>query len=98
VFGRRLRSRPDSYDLVHARTLFINVPEPETVLAEMVRLTRRGGWVASLEPDCEHSIYCPHHPVFDRCVKHLAHRTATREELPFDARDEANAEPRSDIQ
>ena len=51
----------DSFDLVHARTLLINVPEPEKVLAEMVRLTRPGGWVASLEPDCEHSIYYPHH-------------------------------------
>lgn len=56
----------DSFDLVHTRTLLITVPEPEKVLAEMVRLTRPGGWVASLEPDCEHSIYYPHHPVFDR--------------------------------
>jgi ubiquinone/menaquinone biosynthesis C-methylase UbiE len=56
----------DSFDLVHARTLLITVPEPQEVLAEMVRLTRPGGWVASLEPDCEHSIYYPHHPVFDR--------------------------------
>ena len=56
----------DSFDLVHTRTLLITVPEPEKVLAEMVRLTRPGGWVASLEPDCEHSIYYPHHPVFYR--------------------------------
>jgi SAM-dependent methyltransferase len=56
----------DTFDLVHTRTLLITVPEPEQVLAEMVRLTRPGGWVASLEPDCEHSIYHPHDPVFDR--------------------------------
>jgi ubiquinone/menaquinone biosynthesis C-methylase UbiE len=56
----------DSFDLVHARTLLINVPEPQQVLAEMVRLTRPGGWVASLEPDCERAIYYPYHPVFDR--------------------------------
>lgn len=29
----------DSFDLVHTRTLLITVPEPEKVLAEMVRLT-----------------------------------------------------------
>jgi SAM-dependent methyltransferase len=56
----------DSFDLVHARTVLITLPEPEQVLTEMVRLARPGGWVASLEPDCEHSIYYPHHPVFDR--------------------------------
>lgn len=55
-----------SFDLVHARTLLATVPEPEQVLAEMVRLTRPGGWVASLEPDAEHSIYYPRHKVFDR--------------------------------
>jgi SAM-dependent methyltransferase len=56
----------DSFDLVHARTVLITVPEPEQVLTEMVRLARPGGWVASLEPDCEHNIYYPHHQVFDR--------------------------------
>ncbi len=55
-----------SFDLVHARTLLITVPEPADVLAEMVRLARPGGWVACLEPDAEHSIYYPHHQVFDR--------------------------------
>jgi len=64
--ARRTGLPADSFELVHARTLLINVPEPESVLAEMVRLARPGGWVASLEPDCEHSIYYPHHPVFDR--------------------------------
>ena len=64
--ARNTGLQEDSFDVVHARTLLINVPEPEKVLAEMVRLTRPGGWVASLEPDCEHSIYYPHHAVFDR--------------------------------
>jgi len=41
----------DSFDLVHARTLLINVAEPAGVVAEMVRLARPGGWVVSLEPD-----------------------------------------------
>ena len=44
----------------------VNVPGPEEVLAEMVRLARPGGWVASLEPDCEHGIYYPRHPAIDR--------------------------------
>ena len=64
--ARHTGLQADSFDLVHARTLLINVPEPEHVLAEMVRLTRPGGWVTSLEPDCEHSIIYPHHPAFDR--------------------------------
>ena len=55
-----------SFDLVHARTLLITVPDPAEVLAEMVRLARPGAWVASLEPDAEHSIYYPRHQVFDR--------------------------------
>jgi SAM-dependent methyltransferase len=55
-----------SFDLVHARALLINVPEPFEVLAELVRLARPGGWVAGLEPDCEVFICYPPHPAFDR--------------------------------
>jgi ubiquinone/menaquinone biosynthesis C-methylase UbiE len=49
--ARRTNLPADSFDLVHARTLLINVPRPEEILAEMVRLARPGGWVASMEPD-----------------------------------------------
>lgn len=55
-----------SFDLVHARTLLVNVPEPAAVLAEMVRLARPGGWVAGLEPHTEAAICYPPHPAFDR--------------------------------
>jgi ubiquinone/menaquinone biosynthesis C-methylase UbiE len=55
-----------SFDLVHARTLLITVPEPAGVLAEMVRLVRPGGWVAGLEPDGEVAICYPPDPAFDR--------------------------------
>jgi SAM-dependent methyltransferase len=55
-----------SFDLVHARTLLITVPEPAEVLREMVRLARPGGWVAGLEPDTEAAICYPSHPAFDR--------------------------------
>ncbi len=64
--ARNTSLQTDAFDLVHSRTLLITVPEPEQVLAEIVRLARPGGWVASLEPDCEPNIYYPHHPVFDR--------------------------------
>lgn len=55
-----------SFDLVHARTLLITVPQPAEVLEEMVRLARPGGWVAGLEPDTEAAICYPSHPAFDR--------------------------------
>jgi len=55
-----------SFDLVHARTLLVNLPEPAGVAAEMMRLARPGGWVASMEPDTEHALCYPPHPAFDR--------------------------------
>ena len=58
-----------SYDLVHARTLLINVPDPEVVVAEMVRLTRPGGWVALLEPDGGWTVCYPPHPAWDRLTQ-----------------------------
>jgi ubiquinone/menaquinone biosynthesis C-methylase UbiE len=57
---------PASFDLVHARTLLVNVPEPAEVLAEMVRLARPGGWVAGLEPDVESTLCYPAHPAYTR--------------------------------
>jgi ubiquinone/menaquinone biosynthesis C-methylase UbiE len=57
---------PGSFDLVHARTLLVNLPEPGEVVAEMMRLARPGGWVASMEPDTEHALCYPPHPAFDR--------------------------------
>ena len=64
--ARRTGLPAGSFQLVHARTLLATVPEPAQVLTEMVRLARPGAWVASLEPDAEHSIYYPHHKVLDR--------------------------------
>jgi SAM-dependent methyltransferase len=55
-----------SFDLVHARTLLVNVPDPAELVAEMTRLARPGGWVASMEPD-EGLTWCyPPHPAFER--------------------------------
>jgi ubiquinone/menaquinone biosynthesis C-methylase UbiE len=55
-----------SFDLVHCRTLLVNVPEPAAVVAEMVRLTAPAGWVASFEPDTGFSLYYPAIPAIDR--------------------------------
>jgi ubiquinone/menaquinone biosynthesis C-methylase UbiE len=57
---------PGSFDLVHARTLLVNLPEPAEAAAEMTRLARPGGWVASMEPDTEHALCHPPHPALDR--------------------------------
>ena len=64
--ARRTGLRPGSFDLVHARTLLVNLPDPADVAAEMARLARPGGWVASTEPDTEHGRCYPPHPAFDR--------------------------------
>jgi SAM-dependent methyltransferase len=40
-----------SFDLVHARLVLVNVPEPQCVVQEMVDLARPGGLVASHEAD-----------------------------------------------
>jgi SAM-dependent methyltransferase len=55
-----------SYDLVHARTLLVNAPDPAAVVTEMVRLAKPGGWVAVLEPDSDASICYPPHAAWDR--------------------------------
>ena len=57
------------YDLVHARTLLINIPDPLAVLTEMMRLARPDGWVAVLEPDGAVSMCYPPHPAWDRLTQ-----------------------------
>lgn len=64
--ARRTGLPSGSFDLVHTRTLLVNVPEPARVVAEMVRLARPGGQVASLEPDCEYELCYPPHPAITR--------------------------------
>jgi SAM-dependent methyltransferase len=56
----------DSFDLVHARTLLVTIPDPAEVIAEMVRLAKPGGWVASQEPDIEHALCYPPLAAWDR--------------------------------
>ncbi len=55
----------DGYDLVHARTLLLNVSHPREILAEMIRIARPGGIVAIQEPDASAWTCDPPHPAFD---------------------------------
>jgi ubiquinone/menaquinone biosynthesis C-methylase UbiE len=64
--ARRTGLPSGSFDLVHARTLLVTVPQPAAVVAEMVRLARPGGWVAGLEADAGYSLCYPAHPAWDR--------------------------------
>jgi len=64
--ARRTGLPSGSFDLVHTRTLLVNVPEPARVVAEMVRLARPGGQVAAMEPDCEYELCHPPHPAITR--------------------------------
>ena len=64
--------RADARD-TGTRAWMVTVPDPVPVLAEMVRLTRPGGWVAGIEADMEIGICYPPHPAFDRlCELFLA--------------------------
>ncbi len=49
--GRATALRDGTFDLATARLVLTNVPRPEQILAEMVRLVRPGGIVALHEPD-----------------------------------------------
>jgi ubiquinone/menaquinone biosynthesis C-methylase UbiE len=57
---------PDrSFDLVHGRTLLLNVRNPQEIVAEMVRVAKLGGVVAVQEPDAGAWNCDPPHPAFD---------------------------------
>ncbi len=56
----------DFSDLAHGRLLLIVVPEPERVVAEMVRLVRPGGVIAVEEVDVYSWICEPSHPAWTR--------------------------------
>ena len=78
-----------SFDLVHARTLLINLPEPLEALTEMVRLARPGGWVVGIEPDVESALCYPPlsafaDPHFGRRMADL-YRRAGLEDLTVEA-------------
>jgi len=47
----------DTFDLVHARYLFIHLPNHREVIGEMVRVAKPGGTVALYEPDLR-AVWC----------------------------------------
>ncbi len=69
----RATSLPDgAFDLATARLVLVNVPHPEEIVAEMVRLVRPGGFVALHEADATTQRCDPPHPAQDRLIALLA--------------------------
>ncbi|WP_205412872.1 methyltransferase domain-containing protein [Neorhizobium tomejilense] len=60
---------PDAFDLVTARLVLVNVPEPERIVAEMAALVRPGGTVASYEADLGALLCDPPSRAWDRLLK-----------------------------
>jgi SAM-dependent methyltransferase len=61
-----------TFDLVHERLVLVNVPRPDAVIAEMVRLTRPGGCVAVQDVDWLSWTCVPAHPDWPRLQAALA--------------------------
>jgi SAM-dependent methyltransferase len=55
-----------TFDLVHERTLLLNLTDPEAAVAEMARIARPGGIVALQDPDVTGWVCDPPHPAFER--------------------------------
>jgi SAM-dependent methyltransferase len=67
-----------SFDAATARLVLVNVPQPEQIVAEMVRLVRPGGMVALHEADCiGHQMCDPPLPAWERLFE-LLNRYAER--------------------
>ena len=61
-----------SFDLATARLVLVNVPKPEQIVAEMVRLVRPGGAVALHEPDSTTQRFDPPAPAMARLQQLLS--------------------------
>lgn len=59
---------PASFDLIHARSLLVNLPEREAVLAKMVNWLAPGGWLVLEEPAHFHIDSTPY-PAFRRLME-----------------------------
>ena len=62
---------PGSFDFATSRLVLVNVPMPEEIAAEMVRLVRPGGWVALHEPDASTQRCDPPSPAQERITELL---------------------------
>ena len=60
-----------AFDLATARLVLVNVPQPETIVAEMARLVRPGGVVALHEADSSAQRCDPPHPAQTRLLELL---------------------------
>lgn len=69
--GRNTGLPQQAFDLTTARLVLVNVPEPEQLLAEMVRLVRPGGVIALHEPDSTTQRCDPPHPAQTRLLELL---------------------------
>jgi SAM-dependent methyltransferase len=64
--GRDTGLPAHSFDLATARLVLVNVPKPEQIVSEMVRLVRPGGTVALHEPDSTTQRFDPPLPALAR--------------------------------
>jgi ubiquinone/menaquinone biosynthesis C-methylase UbiE len=64
--ARATRLPREAFDLVTARLVLVNVPEPDTIVAEMAALVRPGGVVALHEADSVTHLCDPPLPAWDR--------------------------------
>ena len=71
----------DSFDLAHERLVLNNLTAPDTVVREMVRVVRPGGWVALQDVDWVTWTCEPAHPAWNKL---LAALTATRQAARLD--------------
>jgi SAM-dependent methyltransferase len=69
--ARRTGLDAGGFDLATARLVLVNVPEPEAIVAEMLRLVRPGGWVALHEADSTTQRCDPPLSAFDRLLEIL---------------------------
>lgn len=60
-----------SFDLVTARLVLVNVPQPAMILKEMMRLVRPGGMIALHEPDATTQRYDPPLPAQEQLLQLL---------------------------
>lgn len=60
------------FDVVHTRALLVTIPEPAEVVAEMARLAKPGGRVASIEFDMEFWLCYPANAAFTRICEIFA--------------------------
>ncbi|MCO5182925.1 MAG: methyltransferase domain-containing protein [Anaerolineae bacterium] len=70
-----------SFDVVHARFLFPHIPQPQTLLDEMMRLARPGGIIIAQEPDHSSWHFYPRCPEWPELLDILERALALRGDI-----------------